>query len=122
MKKLFCILFAATLLMAAVFADKSKFYENGKVIGTMYVEPPEGLRVRSQPSLSSEKLATLSYRLGVKIVSVGPEETIDGITAPWIEVLLPRYEWKGFEPEYGWVFGGYLVKKPAPFFYQKLEQ
>lgn len=47
MKKLFCILFAATLLMAAVFADKSKFYENGKVIDTMYVEPPEGLRVRS---------------------------------------------------------------------------
>lgn len=115
MKKLFCILFAATLLMAAVFADKSKFYENGKVIGTMYVEPPEGLRVRSQPSLSSEKLATLSYRLGVKIVSVGPEETIDGITAPWIEVLLPRYEWKGFSPEYGWVFGGYLAKKPASF-------
>ncbi|MBP5437124.1 MAG: SH3 domain-containing protein [Treponema sp.] len=115
MKKLFCILFATTLLLASLFADKSKFYENGKVIGTMYVEPPEGLRVRSKPSLSADKVATLPYRVGVKILSVGPEETIDEITAPWIEILLPRYEWKGFEPEYGWVFGGYLAKKPAPF-------
>ena len=64
MKKLFCILFAATLLMAAVFADKSKFYENGKVIGTMYVEPPEGLRVRSQPAFLQKNLQRFLIGLG----------------------------------------------------------
>jgi hypothetical protein len=32
-----------------------------------------------------------------------------GITAPWGEILIPRYEWKNEEPEYGWVFGGYVM-------------
>ena len=45
----------------------------------------------------------------VKVVAIGKEDTIDGITAPWVEILIPRYEWKGEKAEYGWVFGGYVM-------------
>ena len=97
------------------FAEKSRFYENGKRLDTMYVDSKEGLRVRNTSSLKSEKLCSLPHRLPVKVVAIGREEKIDGITAPWVEILLPRYEWKNSEPEYGWVFGGYLKEKQPVF-------
>ena len=111
------ILFALVLLFAitSAFADKSRFYQDGRVIDTMYVDSQEGLRVRDKPSLKSNRLCGLSHRLPVKVVAIGREEKIDGITAPWVEILIPRYEWKGEEPEYGWVFGGYLVKEQPRF-------
>lgn len=37
MKRFVCVLFILTLFAASVFADKKRFYENGKVIDTMYV-------------------------------------------------------------------------------------
>lgn len=117
MKKIICILFSFTVLIASLFADKSSFYENGKVIDTMYVNSEEGLKVRDYPSLKSNRLCGLPYRLPVKVVAIGKEETIDGIKAPWVEILIPRYEWKGDNPEYGWVFGGYLSNK-IPLFIQ----
>ncbi len=116
MKKLILIftmfLLAGTTL---AFADKSRFYENGSVIDTMYVDSPEGLRVRDKPSLQSNRICGLTHRLPVKIVAIGKEETIDGITAPWVEILIPRYEWKGENPEYGWIFGGYLKENRPDF-------
>lgn len=115
MKKLICILFTFIVLISFSFADKSRFYENGKVIDTMYVDSKDGLKVRDKPSLKSNRLCGLTHRHRVKIVAIGKEETIDGITAPWVEILLPRYEWKTFEAEYGWVFGGYLSKKRKAF-------
>ncbi|WP_191017120.1 hypothetical protein, partial [Treponema zioleckii] len=92
MKKLICILFSFTILAASSFADKSLFYENEKVIDTMYVDSEEGLRVRDYPSLKSNRLCSLQHRFPVKVVAIGKEETIDGITAPWVEILIPRYE------------------------------
>ncbi len=116
MKKLICILFTLTVLVASTFADKSRFYKDGKVIDTMYVDSEDGLRVRDYPSLKSNRLCGLQHRLPVKIVAIGKEETIDGITAPWVEILIPRYEWKGDEAEFGWVFGGYLSKEVSEKF------
>ena len=115
MKKVFVIVTMVFALCVSAFADKSRFYENGKVIDTMYVDSPEGLRVRSAPSLKSNRICGLTHRLPVKIVAIGNEDTIDGITAPWVEILIPRYEWKSDEPEYGWVFGGYLKEKQPDF-------
>ncbi|MCR5081049.1 MAG: SH3 domain-containing protein [Treponema sp.] len=115
MKKLICILFSLTVLITSTFADKSRFYEDGKVIDTMYVDSKDGLRVRDYPSLKSNKICSLTHRLPVKVVAVGKEETIDGITAPWVEILIPRYEWKGDEAEFGWVFGEYLKEKKSEF-------
>ena len=111
MKKVICILFSLSVLFVSAFADKNRFYEDGKVIDTMYVDSEDGLKVRDYPSLKSNRLCGLTHRFPVKIISVGKEETIDGITAPWIEILIPRYEWKSENPEYGWVFGGYLSKE-----------
>ena len=102
LQKRILIFSIAFFSLTAACADKSRFYQNGKVIDTMYVDSADGLRVRDKPSLKSNRLCGLTHRLPVKVVAIGREETIDGITAPWIEILLPRYEWHGFEPEYGW--------------------
>ena len=116
MKKLILIItMIFTLGTSLSFADKARFYENGKVIDTMYVDSPEGLRVRDNPSLKSNRICGLTHRLPVKVVAIGKEETIDGITAPWVEILIPRYEWKNDEAEFGWVFGGYLSEKRPKF-------
>lgn len=110
MKKIICILFSFAVLLASTFADKSQFYKNGEVYNIMYVNSEDGLRVRDNPSLRSNRICGLTHCSPVKIISIGKEETIDGITAPWVEILLPFSEWNGMEPEYGWVFGGYLSK------------
>ena len=44
-----------------------------------------------------------------------PLRLMHDITAPWIEILIPSYEWKNKEPQYGWVFGGYLSKEQPEF-------
>ncbi|MBQ7612463.1 MAG: SH3 domain-containing protein [Spirochaetaceae bacterium] len=115
MKKLICILCSVSMLTFSVFADKSAFYENGKVIDTMFVNAELGLRIRDYPSLKSNKICLLAHRMAVKIVAIGKEETIDGMTAPWVEIVLPRYKWKSLDPEYGWVFGGYLSQTQPAF-------
>ena len=51
----FILLFAIT----STFADKARFYQNGKVIDTMYVDSVEGLRVRDKPALKSNRLCGL---------------------------------------------------------------
>ena len=92
MKKLILIFtMIFTIGVSLAFADKSRFYENGSVIDTMYVDSPEGLRVRDKPSLKSNRLCGLTHQLPVKVVAIGREETIDGITAPWVEILIPQY-------------------------------
>jgi len=115
MKKIFCILFLFSAIASSIFADKNRFYENGKVIDTMYVDSEDGLKVRDYPSLKSNRLCGLIHRLPVKVVAIGKEETIDGITAPWVEILIPCYEWKSDKAEYGWAFGGYLSSKQPDF-------
>lgn len=114
MKKIICILFSFTVLIASLFADKSRFYENGKVIDTMYVNSEDGLKVRDYPSLKSNRICGLSHKMRLQVVAVGKEETIDNITDPWIEILIPNIYWKNRDvPEYGWVFGGYLSKNQS---------
>ena len=122
MKKVICILFSLTVLVASTFADKSRFYKNEKVIDTMYVNAGDGLRVRDKPSLKSNRLCGLPHNFPVKIIAIGKEETIDGITAPWVEILIPQYEWKSVEPEYGWVFGGYLSRDSLILFLPKMQK
>ena len=109
-------LFFAFIFAAGIaFADKSRFYKNGKVIDTMFVDATDGLRVREEPSLKGKKVCALQHRMAVKVVAVGKEVTLDGIKAPWVEIVVPKYEWKGDEVEFGWVFGGYLKKEQPKF-------
>lgn len=79
------------------------------MVSWLYVNSKEGLRVRESDSLSGEKITKVPYGMKVKPVAVGKKATIDDIDDYWVEILIPRYLWKGTEPEYGWVFGGYLT-------------
>ena len=121
MKKLICILFTFTVLLAYIFADKSRFYEDGKIIDNMYVNSGDGLRVRDKPGLTgTNKIVSLPHGVIVKIVSIGQEESIDDLYAPWIEILIPSYLWKSGKPEFGWVYGGYLSKERPTRTFHKL--
>ncbi len=75
----------------------------------MYVTSPNGLRVRSEPSLSSKTIDALYYGEYVLVDKVGEKTTIDGITANWIRVKF--YDDDEFPEANGWVFGGYLSKE-----------
>lgn len=85
--------------------QEHKFYYLKNV---MSVDSEEGLRVRKEPSLKSEKICTLPDRFNVVVTCLGEEVTIDNIKSAWVEVLLPQYLWSGPKAEFGWVFGGYL--------------
>ncbi len=93
------------------FLEISRFFENGKVLDTVFINSKEGLNVRVAPDLSADRKCILPNRFPVKIVSVGKQETIDGIFDSWVEIVVPKFECKSEDPEYGWVFGGFLSKK-----------
>lgn len=63
------------------------------------------LKLRKSESRSSNVIRTLDIGAGMILLSKGSEETIDGITAPWVQV-------KTETGETGWCFGGYLDPKP----------
>ncbi|MBX7058789.1 MAG: SH3 domain-containing protein [Leptospirales bacterium] len=68
----------------------------------MYSSARSGLRLRLAPRSDSETLAVIPFNAELTVLSKSQESiTVDGITAPWMQV---RYQ--GQE---GWVFGGYLV-------------
>ena len=72
----------------------------------MYVTSPDGLRVRSEPSLSAKTINALYYGEYVLVDKIGEKATIDGITANWVKV---KFYDEDEDPEAnGWVFGGYL--------------
>lgn len=110
MKKIFVFL----LILSVAFklsAESKKYYKNKKLINTMYVNSLEGLKVRDTPSLSGKRICGLVNALPVKIIEIGNETEIDGIKDNWVKILIPAYEWKNQNPEYGWVFGGYLSEE-----------
>ncbi|EIE02032.1 SH3 domain-containing protein [Leptospira licerasiae] len=73
-----------------------------------YVNNGAGLRIRSAPKLSSEKMGTVPYKGEVKIVEKDQRLAhIDGFENYW-------YKIKSEEGE-GWVFGGYLSFKHPDF-------
>lgn len=113
MKKPILIL---AMIFAAGFAfgNTSRFYDDsGKLIREMHVSSKEGLNVRIEPKLSSKKIGALTCCELAEIHEIGKEETIDGITAPWVKlnVLDQGFTVNGEYAEYGWVFGGYLTRE-----------
>lgn len=95
MKKIFLIFVATVMLSSAAFGEE-----------IMYVTSPDGLRVRSEPSLSAKTINALYYGEYVLVDKIGELATIDGITANWVKMkFYDEYE----DPEAnGWCYGGYL--------------
>lgn len=105
MKKKYVIVFL--LWLTSVFFVFSENKSRLNIISIKYVSSKEGLNVREKPDLNSKKIAGLIYGSEVKIINIGPEATIDGITDNWVTILVPRMTWGKTNAE-GWVFRGYL--------------
>jgi hypothetical protein len=108
---LLILIFSSNLM----FSLDINYFKNNKHIEYLYVNSPEGLRIRNKPTLSGSKIGILYDRMKVKIISIGEETTIDGIKSNWIQILLPIETIKSNENVYGWIFGGYLTEKLEPF-------
>lgn len=113
-----CCFFIFFIAYTSVFCqtnEVSSYFVYGKLIDTMYVNSLEGLKIRSDQTLESKKLAVIPDRLPVKIIKIGNITTIDNIKAPWIKILIPCYLWDECGTHFGWVFGGYLKTNQSEF-------
>ncbi len=110
MKKFLSIIIFFVALTAAL-AETSMFYnEFNELLPGMHVDAKDGLCVYGEPSLSGKKVASLFHADYVLIRELGTEETIDGVTAPWVKIVLYPENWKkAGKEEYGWVFGANLT-------------
>ena len=98
-------------------ADGTCDYESGggvpgkKIVNGVY-RAKENLRLRAKEDISGEIITTMQAGTYVRILSLGKEETIDGITDNWVQVetLFGAIdtEEKLIQGEVGWCFGGYL--------------
>ena len=94
-------------------ADGTCDYESGggvpgkKIVNGVY-RAKENLRLRAKEDISGETIYTMRAGAPVLILSLGKEETIDGITDNWVQVET-LFAVGDFMPgEVGWCFGGYL--------------
>ena len=101
-------------------ADGTCDYENAasgeeiykkRIVNGVY-RAKENLRLREKEGTSGAVITAMPAGTRVKILSLGKEETIDGITDNWVEV---RVEWnskdlngRSIYGTTGWCFGGYL--------------
>ena len=82
-----------------------------KIVNGVY-RAKENLRLRETGSTSGKAITTMKAGTYVRILSLGKEETIDGITDNWVEVET-QFGAKNIEGDFlygetGWCFGGYL--------------
>ena len=98
-------------------ADGTCDYESGggvpgkKIVNGVY-RAKDNLRLRAKEDISGEIITTMQAGTYVRILSLGKEETIDGITDNWVEVET-QFGAKNLEGDFlygktGWCFGGYL--------------
>ena len=98
-------------------ADGTCDYESGggvpgkKIVNGVY-RAQDNLRLRETGSTSGKAITTMQAGTYVRILSLGKEETIDGITDNWVEVET-QFGAKNLEGDFlygktGWCFGGYL--------------
>ena len=93
-------------------------YESGggvpgkKIVGGIY-RAKDNLRLRATGGTSGKATTTMQAGSIVFILSLGKEETIDGITDNWVQVEVQWDDSKDLEcnklyGKTGWCFGGYL--------------
>ena len=75
----------------------------------------DNLRLRSSGSTAGKPVVTIGKGTQVKVLAVGAEQTIDGITSNWVqvEVLTGAKDRDGKAIAVGtrgWCFGGYLTE------------
>ena len=109
--------FDMTKITFPYHADGTCDYESGggvpgkKIVNGVY-RAQDNLRIRETGSTSGKAITTMQAGTYVRILSLGKEETIDGITDNWVEVET-QFGAKNLEGDFlygktGWCFGGYL--------------
>lgn len=99
--------------------EKESEVQNNDVISVIDITPAqtmsvsENLKLRSTEATTSEVLTVMAAGTNVKILELGHEETIDGITSNWVKVeLLAGATDRDGNPiekgTIGWCYGGYL--------------
>lgn len=69
-----------------------------------YYRCEANLWLRSSPGTGGDKVRLMEKGTDLKVIEVGPAQTIDGIPSFWVKVRKP-----GSEADFdGWCFGGYL--------------
>ena len=77
----------------------------------MFVNSPDGLRIRNSPDINGERIGLLPHLAGITVISEDANDvTIDNIRGKWVlmrftTLLNTAYGREGIE---GWVFNGYL--------------
>ena len=76
-----------------------------------FVNPICRLKMRAEQNLGAKVMGTLEAGTLLKIVQVGEQEQIDGVSANWLKVEAVNNEHfvEGGEVSTGWVFGGYVM-------------
>ena len=98
-------------------ADGSCDYETAVQLqsGKRY-RASDNLRLRSSGSTAGKPVVTIGKGTQVKVLAVGAEQTIDGITSNWVQVEVQSgAKDRDGKPiaagTTGWCFGGYLAKR-----------
>lgn len=65
--------------------------------------------VYAKPDLNSGVVFKYTTGHFAKITALGPKDTINGVTSHWVEIVLPQFAWRSNNPEYGWIFGEYVL-------------
>ena len=76
----------------------------------------DNLRLRSSGSTAGKPVVTIGKGTQVKVLAVGAEQTIDGITSNWVQVEVQAgakdRDGKAIAAgTRGWCFGGYLAER-----------
>ena len=76
----------------------------------------DNLRLRSSGSTAGKPVVTIGKGTQVKVIAVGAEQTIDGITSNWVQVEVQAgAKDRDGKPiaagTVGWCFGGYLAER-----------
>ena len=98
-------------------ADGSCDYETAVTVQQgKYYRASDNLRLRSSSSTAGKPVVTIGKGTQVKVLSIGAEQTIDGITSSWVQVeVLADAKDRDGKPiaagTTGWCFGGYLTER-----------
>ena len=101
-----CIIIIILVLSSRIniFSQTSEFPK------IMYVKSKEGLRLRFEPSMNSDKIGLLQNGQRIKVYEkTNLPVTIDGINSYWFKTDGNYYEGKWYNS--AWVFGGYLSEQ-----------
>ena len=76
----------------------------------------DNLRLRSSGSTAGKPVVTIGKGTQVKVLGIGTEQTIDGITSNWVQVEVQAgakdRDGKAIAAgTTGWCFGGYLAER-----------